>query len=254
MDRMAVLADIHGNRWALEAVLADMDRRGIHSAVNLGDVFYGPLDPAGTARLLSGVDWPTVQGNEDRLLIEASHGSGDRRFNHALGELDLATLTWLASLPSTLAVAGTFFLVHGTPRSDHEYLLESVAKDGGVEARSEEEIAERLAGVPAPVILCAHSHLPSHRTLPDGRLIMNPGSVGLPAYWDDVPCSHVMEAGSPLARYAIVSRNGEGWIAEHVCLAYDWHAAADAARNHGRNDWAAWLTTGRATEPDAPPA
>ena len=254
MEQIAVLADIHGNRWALEAVLEDMARRGIRSTVNLGDIFYGPLDPAGTARLLSGFDWPTVQGNEDRLLLEAAAGSGDRRFDHALRNLDTSSLRWIESLPLTLFIGDTFLLVHGTPASDHEYLLESVTEDGVVRVRSDDEIAQRLARVAAPVILCAHSHLPSHRTLRDGRLIVNPGSVGLPAYWDDVPCSHVMEAGSPHARYAIVSRTGEGWIAEHLSVAYDWHAAADAARNHGREDWAEWLVTGRATLADAPPA
>jgi hypothetical protein len=47
-ESLAVLADIHGNRWALEAVLADIRGRGIRAMVNLGDSLYGPLDPAGT--------------------------------------------------------------------------------------------------------------------------------------------------------------------------------------------------------------
>ena len=50
---LAVIADIHGNRWALEAVLQDIDRRGIQQIVNLGDHLTGPLDPAGTAEFLS---------------------------------------------------------------------------------------------------------------------------------------------------------------------------------------------------------
>ena len=49
---LVVIADIHGNRWALEAVLQDIDRRGIQQIVNLGDHLTGPLDPAGTADLL----------------------------------------------------------------------------------------------------------------------------------------------------------------------------------------------------------
>ena len=49
---LAVIADIHGNRWALEAVLQDIERRGIQQIVNLGDNLTGPLDPAGTADLL----------------------------------------------------------------------------------------------------------------------------------------------------------------------------------------------------------
>jgi predicted phosphodiesterase len=41
---LAVIADIHGNRWALEAVLQDIDRRGIQQIVNLGDHLTGPLN------------------------------------------------------------------------------------------------------------------------------------------------------------------------------------------------------------------
>lgn len=46
---LAILADVHANRWALDAVLDDIDRRGVDRLVNLGDSLYGPLDPAGTA-------------------------------------------------------------------------------------------------------------------------------------------------------------------------------------------------------------
>jgi predicted phosphodiesterase len=53
MPPVAVLSDIHGNRWALEAVLDDISRRGIRDMVNLGDSLYGPLDPGGTAQIVS---------------------------------------------------------------------------------------------------------------------------------------------------------------------------------------------------------
>ena len=50
MNRIAVLSDIHGNRWALEAVLEDIERNPVDAVLNLGDVLYGPLDPGGTRR------------------------------------------------------------------------------------------------------------------------------------------------------------------------------------------------------------
>ena len=65
---LAVIADIHGNRWALEAVLQDIDRRGIQQIVNLGDHLTGPLDPAGTADLLIEHGMLSVCGNDDRML------------------------------------------------------------------------------------------------------------------------------------------------------------------------------------------
>src|SRR3954466_4063927 len=68
---LALISDIHGNRWALDAVLEDIDRRGIQNIINLGDHFYGPLAPGATAeRLLKLPVLATIRGNQDRQLIE----------------------------------------------------------------------------------------------------------------------------------------------------------------------------------------
>jgi hypothetical protein len=83
--------------------------------------------------------------------------------------------------------------------------------------------------------------------MPDGMLLVNPGSVGLPAYADESPHPHAMEAGSPHARYAIVTRSGSNWHVEHHAVVYDWNAAAELASRNHRPDWAAWLRTGRAS-------
>jgi predicted phosphodiesterase len=63
--KFAVLADIHGNALALEAVLKDMDQLGLSTAVNLGDFFSGPLDAAKTASLLMDRDFLSIRGNHD---------------------------------------------------------------------------------------------------------------------------------------------------------------------------------------------
>lgn len=67
---VAVIADIHGNRWAFEAVLDDIARRGAGRILNLGDSLFGPLDPAGTAVLFRQIDAASVRGNQDRVLLE----------------------------------------------------------------------------------------------------------------------------------------------------------------------------------------
>ena len=69
--QVGVISDIHGNCWALEAVLEDIERRSIEKIVNLGDSLYGPLAPAKTAEILLELDIPTVCGNEDRIIVEA---------------------------------------------------------------------------------------------------------------------------------------------------------------------------------------
>ena len=80
--------------------------------------------------------------------------------------------------------------------------------------------------------------------LDDGRLIVNPGSVGLQAYDDDHPCPHIVENGSPHARYALLERRAEGWQVELRALPYDHEAAARRAEANGRGDWADALRSG----------
>ncbi|NIU79389.1 MAG: hypothetical protein GWN71_39355, partial [Gammaproteobacteria bacterium] len=94
-----------------------------------------------------------------------------------------------------------------------------------------EAIEPNLSDVRQEVVLCGHTHVPRLVALLDGRIAVNPGSVGLPAYDDDAPHPHVMEAGSPHARYAVLVRREGTWSVELVALPYDWSAAARAARS-----------------------
>jgi putative phosphoesterase len=243
-EQIAVIADIHGNTWALEAVLKDIERRGIALVANLGDCVYGSLDPAGTLDRLMGANIVTVAGNQDREVFdesEAVRSSRDHRF--VTSQLSEAQLRWLEALPPT-QVVGDVFLCHGTPSSDMIYLLEHVTPQG-VFLRDTATIAAYLSDVRQGVVVCGHSHVPRVVWLPDGRLVVNPGSVGIPAYDDDLPYPHVMEAGSPHARYAVLSRQPGGWAVELVALPYAWGEAAAVARQNGRPDRAAWIETGR---------
>jgi putative phosphoesterase len=244
-EQIAVIADIHGNTWALDVVLEDIARRGVAQIVNLGDCVYGSLDPAGTLERLMGANILTVAGNQDRQVFDTSEAvlsSRDHHFVH--GELNDAQLRWLNNLPAT-QVVGNVFLCHGTPASDTTYLLEHVGEHG-VSLCDTAAVAAELDGVRQEVVLCGHSHVARTVWLPDGRLVVNPGSVGIPAYQDNQPYPHVMEAGSPHARYAVLTRRAAGWAVEQIALPYPWSAAAAVARRNGRPDRAAWIETGRA--------
>lgn len=243
---VAVIADVHGNRWALEAVLEDLERRGAEHVLNLGDSLYGPLDPAGTAEVFRRVDAVSIRGNQDRILLEPRAPATDSpTFRFVVEELTREDVEWLGTHAVAPIRVGPFVLCHGTPERDDHYLLEEVTEHG-VRLTEAADLARELAAVDAEVILCGHSHVPRLVALPDGRALVNPGSVGLPAYTDDTPHSHAMEAGSPHARYAWLEPTARGWRIEHVALEYDWERAAVAAEQHGRPDWAAWLRSGRA--------
>ena len=64
--RIAVISDVHGNRLALEAVLADIERQRCDSTVNLGDHAAGPMEPQWTADILTRAHW-TLHPNAQYL-------------------------------------------------------------------------------------------------------------------------------------------------------------------------------------------
>jgi predicted phosphodiesterase len=251
---VAVLSDIHGNRWALEAVLDDVRRRGIRDMVNLGDSLYGPLDPAGTARILMELAIPSVRGNEDRIILEdPGRHAGSPSLPFVQASLKPDHIAWLEGLPLTACAFDDLFLCHGTPERDDDYLLWEV-RESGSRLLPASAVAARLRAIRQPLVLCGHDHLPALLALPDGRYVVDPGSVGLPAYRDDLPFPHAMEAGSPHARYSVVRLLPAGTAplelaVENVAVPYDWRQAAATAAENGRADWAESLRSGRASPP-----
>lgn len=242
--RIAVVADIHGNLRALEAVVADLRGQAPDLVVNLGDSASGPLEAAATIERLDDLGWPTVRGNHDRYLLEEDEADLGDWDADALPQLEKRHLAWLALLPPTLVI-GDAFLCHGAPRSDETYLTEHVANHAMV-LRPAFEIRAMVETVSEPLVLCGHTHLPRVATVPDGPTIVNPGSVGIQAFTDDVPAPHVVETGSPHARYAVIDQRRQGLDVQIRAVAYDWEAAAAVARARGRADWAHALTTGTA--------
>jgi len=243
--KLAVLSDIHGNRWALEAVLDDIRHRGITAMINLGDCLYGPLDPRGTAGILLALDIPTVRGNEDRLLV-APGAAASPAMAYTREQLDDAHLHWLGALPLCRRDDKGGLAFHASPDADDRYLLWDIGPSGAA-ARDAAAIRPALGDeVAADLVLCGHDHVPAVRWLADGTLLVNPGSVGLPAYDDDQPHPHRMAAGSPHARYAVVTDTPIGRRVELVAVPYDWGAASRTAEQNGRPDWARWLRTGEA--------
>jgi predicted phosphodiesterase len=243
MTTFAVLSDIHGNRWALEAVLEDLARVADRSLINLGDTLWGALDPAGTADMLMPLPFRHVRGNTDRAMLDRTFPPSmtDAHSSAALTEPRRA---WLAAHEPPFVLDGVL-ACHGTPAADDVSLLEEIA-DGAVHRRTGSAIGAVLGQVPSTVtlVLCGHTHLPGIVQVPEGPLVVNPGSVGLPAYSHDVPCAHRMESGAPHARYAIVRRERNSWSVELRAVAYDWEAASRCAVDAGRLDWAHQLLTG----------
>ena len=275
-SRIAIVSDIHGNLPALEAVWAEIERAAPALVVNLGDIASGPLWPRETVQWLMTREaaepqrWRTIAGNHERQALApdvARMGATDAYAARALGAPERA---WLSALPATQRLADDVLLCHGTPASDLVYFMETVTPGFGVDgqrglrAASATELTTRAAetpagdarsGLAATLILCGHTHVPRAMAVPGGPLVVNPGSVGLQAYDDDHPFPHVVENGSPEARWALVERDRRGaWHVQLRATPYDWQAAAARAEANGRGDWADALATGFMGRTAASPA
>jgi diadenosine tetraphosphatase ApaH/serine/threonine PP2A family protein phosphatase len=246
--RFAAIADVHGNCAALQAVLEDIALLGIRDIVNLGDCFSGPLEAARTADLMILLDAAgtmTVRGNHDRYLLESLPHAMGASDAHAHRQLAPRHLQWLRSLPFSAIYCDEVYLCHATPQADDAYWLEQLSADGRVCLNSTEEIERRADGIEQALILCAHTHIPRAVQLADGRLIVNPGSVGCPAYEDDTPISHKVETGHAMASYAVLEKSEKGWVPQFRNVTYDHMAMSRLAQKNDRSDWASALATGR---------
>lgn len=240
--RLGVIADIHGNLPALEAVLERLAGLSVDRIVNLGDCASGPLWPAETVKLLRASAMSHVRGNHDRALGAAAPDGLGASDGYAWRNLDAEARGWLAGLPFEIEVDGAR-CVHASPKDDDTYLLDAI--EGGRLVAADPEAVEALIGTAgAAAVLCGHSHQPRLLRLDDGRVVVNPGSVGNPAYHATEPSNHVSESGAPHARFAVVEIT-EAVAVEHYATAYDWEHAAKCAHANGRADWAHALRTGR---------
>ena len=242
--KMAAISDIHGNIFALNAVLQDIETRGVDFVVNLGDVFSGGLCPAETAERLLPLNFPTIKGNHERQLLETQPERMGLSDSHACRHLRQEHWNWLRNMPAELTLHDEILMVHGVPGDDSIYLLEEVT-ESGVKVSSHARVNEYVEHQTASLILCGHTHIPRSLELSSGCLIVNPGSVGLQAYEDDQPYYHKMESGSPHARYAILEKCNDKWSVAFHKVAYNWEKAAEVALANNRPDWVNALTAGR---------
>jgi predicted phosphodiesterase len=241
--RIAIIAYIHGNLPALEAVLADIERRNVDRTINLGDCVSGPLWPREVCDLLMARDDLMIRGNHDRWVSgrdPTQMGASDR---YAYSELNQDHRSWLGALPTSADADHEILACHGTPTNDNQYLVEEPLEGRLVRANLA-TICQRVGDVRTRVVLCGHSHQQHLIGLPDGPLILNPGAVGCPSYDDPGNDPHVSEAGSPHARYAVLDIDEQRVFADLISTSYDWKAAAARAEKNNRPEWAYGLRTG----------
>ena len=243
MKKYAILSDIHGNLPALKAVVNDFSQRNLDVVINLGDSLSGPLWPSETIGFLIEQDWITIRGNHDREVCLTDPNQQGRSDAFAYRSISVSQREWLRSARTSVEVDEGIWAIHGSPKSDSEYLLEEIA-GGRKSLRPLKNIERQLTGIAHSIVLCGHSHIPRCVRITSGQLVINPGSVGLQAYEELGESSYRVENGSPHARYAILSKDGRGWSVDFRLVEYDWLEATNKAKSEGREDWGIALLTG----------
>lgn len=214
---LALISDIHGNLLALEATLSDIERQAADAVVCLGDAAAtGPRPHANLVRLRQ-LGYPVLIGNADAWLLDPREPlpeERDDRFLQQVRELDLWCAerldkddrAYLRSLPKTLQLelgqAGPLLCFHGSPRSFNEVLVATTSAG---------DLDVALKGTSAPLLAGGHSHQPLMRRHGD-RLLLNPGSVGIP--YERVDTGWITRT-PPWAEYLMVRWQGRalelGW-------------------------------------------
>jgi predicted phosphodiesterase len=235
--RIAILADIHGNRIALDAVMADIQARsGVDGYWILGDLCAVGFDPSGVLDRLGLLQNALyVRGNADRYVATgqipdltfeqvAADPTLIPHFAEVLGHFNWVKgnvtgrgwLGWLSALPVeqrlTLPDGRRVLLVHGTLTRDDDHGLNP--------ALSDDFLRQEIAGSNADLICCGHFHMQMNRVLDDVRVI-NPGAVSNNFAPD-------LRAG-----YAILTADMSGYAIRYYRVAYDLEAAKVASRRSG---------------------
>ncbi|MEO8289076.1 MAG: metallophosphoesterase family protein [Chloroflexota bacterium] len=219
---VAIFSDIHGNLPALEAVLADIDARGLRERYCLGDlVGYGTF-PNEVVEIIREHEIPCVMGNYDLGVGNDSDDCGcayKDAYSEALGKRSIAwsnahtrdgNKAFLRALPLQIALElGELrvMLVHGSPRRVNEYLYED---------RPDASLERLLDAVESDVLVCGHTHIPYHRVLPSGRHVINEGSVGKP------------KDNNPDVCYVVLDAEGSKLSVQFIRVPYDVERAARA--------------------------
>lgn len=199
-EQVAVCSDIHANLPALEAVWADMDELGLTERYCLGDlVGYGTF-PNEVVAFVRTREVPTIAGNYDEGVgansddcgcayrTDREKRRGARSIAWTNAEITAENRASLRSLDEQIALAlddMRIVLVHGSPRRVNEYLYAD---------RPDSSFERLLDSVDADVLVCGHTHIPYHKTLPSGRHVVNTGSVGKPKDGDPRACYAILGA------------------------------------------------------------
>jgi predicted phosphodiesterase len=209
--RFAVMADIHGNLPALEAVLEDMQQYAVDGVIVAGDIIGGP-HVVETIQIIQSLNGWTIRGNNEEYFRKYQDGTAPEGWQISrqwapmrwvYRQLNDAMFGYLFSLPEQVTVvsdgATPLRVVHGSPRSQSETLFPETKP---------EAFHQALADIAESVMICGHTHRPWQHLL-NGKFALNPGAVGGPLN------------GHVGTQYAVITWHNGRWNAELRAISYD---------------------------------
>jgi len=244
--KIAILSDIKSNVYALEAVLEDIKTRSVDAILNLGDSFYGPIEPRATYDLIRKSQFITICGNEDRKILESSLAQLEENetLRYTYNQLGDDVLYWIQDLPFEKLIGADYYMIHGTYMDDSLYMLEDV-ETGKPILKDDKKILEIIDDIKSTFVMCGNSGIPRCASLSSGQVVINPGTVGLQAFKSDIPNKHIIENNTPDASYVILTVEDNKYGVEPLRVPYDYEKAASRAEENNRPDWAYSLRTGK---------
>lgn len=202
--RIGLIADIHGNLFALETVLAELAHESLDDLVCLGDVAALGPEPGAVLARLRELRCPVVMGNTDAWLLAPSSAPNGDQIDRtmtpwAVAQLSDADRAFVAGFPAVierpLGAGRTLLCFHGSPRSYDEVIVSTTPEDA---------LHDMLGDTHAAILAGGHTHLQMVRRYGDAHLV-NPGSAGLPGVGAAVQRNrHVA-----WAEYAVVEAEGD---------------------------------------------
>ena len=193
--RIAIVSDIHGNRTAFEAVLADLRHSSPDLILHGGDLAHGGASPAEIVDRVRDLGWQGVMGNTDEMLPKPETFSDFARASPqlkslwtAIEEMAAATrevlgeerIAWLGRLPR-IQEHGLMALVHASP----ETAWRSPAHDA-----SDADLAATYSPLGRPIVIYGHIHRAFIRQV-SGITVANSGSVSL-SYDGDTRAAYLL--------------------------------------------------------------
>jgi putative phosphoesterase len=197
---LAIVSDIHGNLTALEAVVADIERRDVDHVVQGGDLALAGCQPAEVIDLVRELGWEGIVGNTDELLWRPEERGVQERNAPKLG--DLLRVLFVDYAPATRELIGDERIewlrrLPADHREDDLVMLHASPGDlwrAPLPDADDSELIATYEACQAQVVVYGHIHRPYVRRV--GALtIANSGSVGSP-FDADPRASYLLVDGS----------------------------------------------------------